>query len=230
MRPDSQIQSLGIGQSHSRCLSFFKIPPHLGSLPSGSRAGSDGCDRGIAHLRTPVSEQQSSCATSRAPRARLALPAGLLPSEPGTHLAEQTRLRVSGIQRDLPPFLSPAARTHSTSVPAPGRGGRGSSPRGRLTGLARSKGMKIIVALLMYDERRACAARDALWRIWSRALGARGIRAPDSLDRSRSLNAVWRDPALLMGQTCSLPCVDTLEESARDFAVTQYSATGCGTA
>ena len=154
MRPDSQIQSLGIGQSHSRCLSFFKIPPHLGSLPSGSRAGSDGCDRGIAHLRTPVTEQQSSCAASRAPRARLAPPAGLLPSEPGTHLAEQPRLRVSGIQRDLPPFLSPAARTHSTSVPAPGRGGRGSSPRGRLTGLSRSMGMKMIVALLMYDERQ----------------------------------------------------------------------------
>ena len=33
-----------------------------------------------------------------------------------------------------------------------------------------------------------------------------------------------------MGQTCSLPCVDILEESARDFAFTQYSATGCRTA
>ena len=133
MRPDWQIQSRSIRQSHSRCLSSFNIPPHLGSLSSGSRAGSDGCDRGTAHLRTPVSDQQSSCAASRAPRARLAPPAGLLPSEPGTHLAGQPRLRVSGIQRDLLPFLSPAARTHSTSVPAPGRGGRGrrgSSPRG----------------------------------------------------------------------------------------------------
>ena len=165
MRPDSQIQSRGTRQSHSRCLSSFNIPPHLGTLSSGSRAGSDGCDRSIAHLRTPVSEQQSSCAASRAPRARLAPPAGLLPSEPGTHLVGQPRLRVSGIQRDLPPFLSPAARTHSTSVPAPGGGGRGSGPRGRLTGLARSKGIKMIVALPMYDEGRACEAKDALWRV-----------------------------------------------------------------
>ena len=33
-----------------------------------------------------------------------------------------------------------------------------------------------------------------------------------------------------MGQTCSLPCVDFLEESARVFAFPQYSATGCGAA
>ena len=88
----------------------------------------------------------------------------------------------------------------------------------------------MIVALPMYDEGRASAANDALWRIWVRMLGGRGIHAPESLDRSGSPWAVWKDPALLMAQTCSLPYVDFLEGSVRIFAFPQYSAAGCGEA
>ncbi len=88
----------------------------------------------------------------------------------------------------------------------------------------------MIVALPMYDEGRASAANDALWRVWSRALGVRGICPPESLDRSRGVDLVWKDPALLMAQTCSLPYVLFLEGSARIFAFPQYSAAGCGEA
>ena len=82
----------------------------------------------------------------------------------------------------------------------------------------------------MYDAGRAREANDALWRVWSQALAARGVSAPGSLDRSGALQDVWRDPRLLVGQTCSLPWVVNLEHSARIFAIPQYSAPDCGRA
>ena len=88
----------------------------------------------------------------------------------------------------------------------------------------------MIVALPMYDEGRASAANDALWRIWAQVLGARGLCVPKSLDRSRGVDLIWKDPALLMAQTCSLPYVGFLEGSVRIFAVPQYSVSGCGEA
>ena len=88
----------------------------------------------------------------------------------------------------------------------------------------------MIAALPMYDAGRAREANDALWRVWSQALAARGVSAPDSLYRSGVLEDVWRDPQLLVGQTCSLPWVVFLEHSTRIFAIPQYSAPDCGKA
>ena len=88
----------------------------------------------------------------------------------------------------------------------------------------------MIVALPMYDEGRASAANDALWRIWAQVLGVRGICVPKSLDRSRGVDLIWKDPALLMAQTCILPYVGFLEGSVRIFAFPQYSVAGCGEA
>ena len=51
MCPDSQIQSRGTRLSHSRCLSSFNIPPHLGSLSS---AGIARRPRSYGPLRHPA--------------------------------------------------------------------------------------------------------------------------------------------------------------------------------
>ena len=86
----------------------------------------------------------------------------------------------------------------------------------------------MIAGLPMYDEGHARGANDALWRRWSQALDARGISAPEELERPRDLESLWSDPELLVAQICSLPCVLHMEAAVRIFAFPGYSAPGCG--
>jgi ABC-type phosphate/phosphonate transport system substrate-binding protein len=57
----------------------------------------------------------------------------------------------------------------------------------------------------MYDWPEVAWATDALWRAISRRLDAAGIAAPEALDRSRPFEEVWRDPGLVLSQTCGFP-------------------------
>lgn len=70
------------------------------------------------------------------------------------------------------------------------------TPAGGAAGLA---------SLPMYDRPETAAAHDALWSAIRDAMRAEGIAAPDALDRSIGLWAGWENPALVLGQTCSLP-------------------------
>lgn len=63
----------------------------------------------------------------------------------------------------------------------------------------------MIAALPMYDVPTTAAALDALRAGTRDRLRARGIAAPDALDRRAGLETVWSDPGLVLGQTCSLP-------------------------
>lgn len=66
---------------------------------------------------------------------------------------------------------------------------------------------RMVASLSMYDHPGQHAANDALWRAIAAALRDSGIDAPETLDRSRSVEDIWRDPHLLFAQACGYPLV-----------------------
>ena len=67
-----------------------------------------------------------------------------------------------------------------------------------------------VASLPMYDWPEVQGATDRLWRAIRDQLRAEGIEAPDRLTRPADPATTWRDPDLLLGQTCGLPLVTTL--------------------
>jgi hypothetical protein len=63
----------------------------------------------------------------------------------------------------------------------------------------------MIAALPMYDRPENRAAHDALWALIRDGLRARGIEAPDELDRQTPYDEGWGRPDLVLGQICNLP-------------------------
>jgi len=83
-----------------------------------------------------------------------------------------------------------------------------------------------IASLPMYDA--DSAAVDAWWRAIARALQERGVaQIPDTLDRAEELDAHWRDPRLLLSQTCGYPLVTTLLPYVQVVGAFRYTAPGC---
>ena len=62
-----------------------------------------------------------------------------------------------------------------------------------------------IAALPMYDRPENAAAHDALWARVRDGLRARGLAAPDALDRKVGVWEGWESPDLVLGQICNLP-------------------------
>ncbi|MEM6462904.1 MAG: PhnD/SsuA/transferrin family substrate-binding protein [Pseudomonadota bacterium] len=69
-----------------------------------------------------------------------------------------------------------------------------------------------VATLPMYDWPETKDATDKLWSYLRDSLRASGLPAPDSLDRSRAPDDLWRDPMLLLGQTCGLPLINGLND------------------
>ncbi len=84
-----------------------------------------------------------------------------------------------------------------------------------------------IAALPMYDWPEVRRQTDALWQALAGALKERGLRPPVRLDRRRGLRSIWRDPRLLLGQTCGLPYVHELRTSVQLVATPCYGVPGC---
>jgi ABC-type phosphate/phosphonate transport system substrate-binding protein len=83
----------------------------------------------------------------------------------------------------------------------------------------------MFAALPMYDF--VPAATDAFWTAIRASLRAVGIAAPEALARGGDLHAVWRDPALLLGQTCGYPYWTTLRGDVEILATPIYGFEGC---
>lgn len=79
----------------------------------------------------------------------------------------------------------------------------------------------------MYDWPEVRPATDTLWRALAEALSRRGIAAPASLDRVGDRHTHWRDPALLLSQTCGYPYATAYRGTLRLVAVPVYTAEGC---
>lgn len=68
----------------------------------------------------------------------------------------------------------------------------------------------LFATLPMYDWPETTAGWDALWRLVRAELSKAGIEAAPELRRDSDPWGMWRDPALILGQTCGWPYVSAL--------------------
>ena len=88
--------------------------------------------------------------------------------------------------------------------------------------------MSRIASLAMYDMPWLEWANDALWAAIGRRLRASGIETvPARLERQRALMDVWRDPDLLLAQTCGYPLMTALGGQVTPIAAPVYAWPGC---
>lgn len=85
----------------------------------------------------------------------------------------------------------------------------------------------LVAALPMYDLPELRWATDALWEVLAAELAELGIAAPLVLDRRADHTAAWREPGLLLGQTCGYPLVTELRGHVRVVGTPVYDASGC---
>ena len=96
-----------------------------------------------------------------------------------------------------------------------------------MDGPRRVSGGALIAALPMYDFPDVADANDALWAAIAKRLLENGIEAPRMLARVGDIEAQWRDPNLIFGQTCGYPYVAELRETVALIATPHYVFPGC---
>jgi ABC-type phosphate/phosphonate transport system substrate-binding protein len=79
----------------------------------------------------------------------------------------------------------------------------------------------------MYDLPEFRAATDAWAAGLARHLRAAGFAAPDKLARTGDPHGDWRDPSLLLSQTCGYPFTHEFAGRLRLLATPVYAADGC---
>ena len=86
-----------------------------------------------------------------------------------------------------------------------------------------------LASLAMYrDPPPVAAATRALWAYLRDRLRTAGIAGvPDALDEETAYDAAWRDPRLLLAQTCGYPFAATLRGRVRLVATPIYDHPGC---
>ena len=87
--------------------------------------------------------------------------------------------------------------------------------------------MQHVASLPMYDLPELRAHTDALWSAIAAELRRAGHDAPATLTRGVPLDDLWRDPALLLSQTCGYPLVKTHAQHVTLLATPCYDARGC---
>lgn len=85
---------------------------------------------------------------------------------------------------------------------------------------------RYVAALPNYHSYKV--ALEAFWRLLRRRLAAAGLaELPEQLSWPTDLPAHWRDPALLLGQTCGYPLVTELTGQVRVVGSLVFDAPGC---
>ena len=85
----------------------------------------------------------------------------------------------------------------------------------------------MIAALPMYDRAELRCATDRYWTAVHEELLVRGIDAPDRLTRGRDLWRLWRDPNLVLAQTCGLPFRAVLHTEVTLIGTPDFAVEGC---
>ena len=85
----------------------------------------------------------------------------------------------------------------------------------------------LIAALPMYDFPWVAEANDAVWTAIAARLRAAGCEAPAALARGGDPAAQWRDPSLILGQTCGYPYAKDLRDAVALIATPEYAFPGC---
>lgn len=85
-----------------------------------------------------------------------------------------------------------------------------------------------LACLPMYDPPELNGANDTLWQALAQRLRQAGLAGvPERLTRRDDLRAMWRDPGLLLGQTCGYPLMTELRGELQVVATPVYRAPGC---
>ena len=84
-----------------------------------------------------------------------------------------------------------------------------------------------LAVLPMYDLPELRAATDRLWAALRDALRARGVVAPEALDRATPPMRAWLSPGLALGQTCGLPYATRLASRVALIGAPDYGIEGC---
>lgn len=75
----------------------------------------------------------------------------------------------------------------------------------------------------MYDMPPLRAANDRFWALVRAELGY----GPETLDRTRDVWAIWRDPELVLAQTCGMPYRTRLHGHVQLVGTPDYGLPGC---
>ena len=93
--------------------------------------------------------------------------------------------------------------------------------------MSRSIAPRGVASLGMYDHPAQQAANDRLWSAIAARLSAAGLAGvPDRLDRTRDVQAIWRDPDLVLGQACGYPLSVDARLNLRIVALPVYDVEG----
>ncbi|MEX3008922.1 phosphate/phosphite/phosphonate ABC transporter substrate-binding protein [Hoeflea sp. TYP-13] len=79
-----------------------------------------------------------------------------------------------------------------------------------------------VAALPMYDWPEVRAANDNFWSLLRDSLRDFGFPAPDALERDFADEQLWRNPGLVLGQSCGLPLVKDLSPSVSVVGTPAY--------
>ena len=87
--------------------------------------------------------------------------------------------------------------------------------------------MSATASLPMYLFPHTREAWRALWSGIASELNSAGIAAPANLDEPDDLHAHWRDPGLVLSQSCAMPMRLGLHEAARVVGAWDFGLRGC---
>ncbi|OAN70702.1 hypothetical protein A8B78_04420 [Jannaschia sp. EhC01] len=85
----------------------------------------------------------------------------------------------------------------------------------------------MIASLIMYQRPELAAAHDRLWQGIRARLQDTGIAAPEALDQDAEEFSVWRDPDLILSQTCGMPFRLWLHTHVALVGTPDYGLKGC---
>lgn len=85
----------------------------------------------------------------------------------------------------------------------------------------------MIASLMMYARPEMADAQARFWTLIRRELAARGVDTPEELANEAEEFAVWRDPALVLSQTCGMPYRMWLKDKVSLIGTPDYGLEGC---
>lgn len=103
--------------------------------------------------------------------------------------------------------------------------GRGTAQAGGMN-MAPPQPDNVFASLPMYDWPEVAGVWDRLWALARDRLALQGIGAEARLRRPEDIEACWRDPRLILGQTCGWPYVSQLRGIVFPFARFDFALGG----
>ena len=85
----------------------------------------------------------------------------------------------------------------------------------------------MIASLMMYARPELEAAHKRYWASIRAELGKRGIESPEELSNDVDAFEVWRDPALVLSQTCGMPYRTQLHGEVTLIGTPDFGLEGC---